>query len=76
MISVGISEFRANMNHVLSKVHSGEIVIITSRGVEMAKLVPPDYAQAAARKELEALRQTAVVRDVLSPLDEPWEANI
>jgi hypothetical protein len=36
--------------------------------------VPPDYAQTAARQELEALRQDAVVGDVLAPIDERWQA--
>lgn len=75
MISIGISEFRASMNTILQRVSNGEIVTVTSRGVEVAKLVPPDYARTAARQKLEQLRQTAVIGDVLSPLDEPWEAN-
>jgi prevent-host-death family protein len=75
MISVGITEFRANMSRFLKRVQKGEIVLLTARGAEVAKLVPPDYAQSAARKELEVLRQTAVVGDVLSPLGESWEAT-
>ena len=70
MIVVGISEFRARMNAILQRVQNGEVVTLTSRGVEIAKLVPPDFAQSAARKELERLRQTAVVGDVLSPVEE------
>lgn len=73
MINVGISEFRANLNAMLSRVQRGEIVVITSRGKEVARVVPPDFARAAARQELEALRQTAVVGDVVSPLDETWD---
>jgi prevent-host-death family protein len=76
MISVGISEFRARMNAILQKVQNGEVVTLTSRGVEIAKLVPPDFTQAAARQELEQLRQTAVVGDVLSPVveEDHWHA--
>jgi prevent-host-death family protein len=74
MITIGISEFRANMNFVLQRVQNGEVVTLTSRGAEVARLVPPDFAQATARKELEQLRQTAVVGDVLSPLAERWDA--
>lgn len=73
MVSIGISEFRASLNAVIQRVANGEIVSLTSRGVEVAKLVPPTYAQTAAREELKQLRKTAVVGDVLSPLDEPWE---
>jgi prevent-host-death family protein len=76
MIAVGISEFRARMNAILQRVQNGEVVTLTSRGVEIAKVVPLDFAQAAARKELGQLRQSAVVGDVLSPVEEEehWHA--
>lgn len=72
---IGISEFRANMNSVLKIVQQGGIVSLTSRGAEVARLVPPGFAQASARAELERLSETAVVGDVVSPLEEIWEAN-
>lgn len=75
MLSMGVSEFRANMNAILQQVQKGEIVSLLLRGSEVAKLVPPDFAQTAARKELELLRQTAVVGDVLGPVDEDWHAE-
>ncbi len=74
MLSMGVSEFRANMNAILQQVQSGEIVSLLLRGSEIAKLVPPDYAQTAARQELKALRQSAIVGDVLRPIEEPWQA--
>ena len=52
MVSVGISEFRANMNEVLQRVQNGEIVTLLLRGAEVAKLVPPDFARTAAREEI------------------------
>jgi prevent-host-death family protein len=75
MVNIGISEFRANLNAVLKKVQQGEIVRLTARGVEVARLIPPGSAQALARQELEQLRPSAIVGDVLSPLDEKWEAG-
>ncbi len=72
MISLGVSEFRANMNAVLKKVQEGEVIILTSRGAEVAKVVPPNFAQAAARIDLEALRESAEVGDVISPVDATW----
>jgi len=75
MINIGIGEFRANMNAVLKKVRDGEIVTLTSRGTEVARLVPPNYPRLAARQQLEELRKTAVVGDVISPLDEQWKAQ-
>ena len=76
MFTIGISEFRANLNQILQKVQMGEIVSITIRGTEVARLVPPDFAQLAAREELEKLRETALVGDILSPVidEQDWEA--
>jgi prevent-host-death family protein len=64
------------MNAFLQRVQNGEVITLTSRGVEIARLVPPDLAQFAARQELERLRQTATVGDVLSPVEEEeqWDA--
>lgn len=73
--TVGVSEFRANMSNFLQQVQSGNVIRLMYRGREIAKLVPPDYAQYAARQELKLLRETAVVGDLLSPLDVEWEAN-
>ena len=68
MISIGISEFRANMNTILQRVTKGEIVTLTLRGAEVAELMPPDFAQAAARQKLEQLRQSAVGGDVVATI--------
>ena len=75
MLSIGVSEFRANLTDFLQKVKAGEVVIITSRGTEVARLVPPHFAATAAREQLDQLRQTAVVGDVVSPTGETWEAE-
>ena len=75
MISVGISEFRTNMSMFLQRVQEGEIISLLLRDKEIAKLVPPDYARAVARQTLADLRQTAVVGDLLAPLDETWDAD-
>lgn len=75
MMAIGISEFRANMNAILQRVQNGEIISLLVRETEVAKLVPPDYARFAARQQLEELRQTAIIGDLLSPIDESWDAN-
>jgi prevent-host-death family protein len=75
MQSIGVSELRANLSGFLEQVQAGEIIVITSRGQEVARLVPPDVAVVAAREKLAELRQKAEVGDVLSPLDEVWEAG-
>lgn len=73
--SVGISEFRANMSGFLQQVAAGNIVHLMYRGKEIAKVVPPNYAERAARRELAELQKTAVIGDILSPVNEPWEAT-
>ncbi|MEZ4730385.1 MAG: type II toxin-antitoxin system Phd/YefM family antitoxin [Caldilineaceae bacterium] len=75
MAAIGISEFRSNMSAILQRVQQGEIISLLVRETEVAKLVPPDYARLAARQQLEDLRQTAVVGDLLAPLDESWDAE-
>lgn len=74
MLSVGISEFRSNMSVILQKVSDGEIVSLHLRGAEIAKLVPSNIASDLAMLELERLRATAKVGDVLSPIEDEWEA--
>ena len=74
MLNIGLSEFRANMNTILQRVQKGEIVTLTLRGTEVARLVPPDFAQQMARRELEDLRSSAVVGDVVSPIEDNWNA--
>jgi antitoxin (DNA-binding transcriptional repressor) of toxin-antitoxin stability system len=74
-LNIGVSEFRANMSAFLSQVQQGNIVRLMQRGTEIATLVPPNYAQLVAQESLIALRQTAIVGDVLSPIDEIWEAT-
>lgn len=75
MVAIGISEFRANMSAILQRVQNGEIISLLVHDTEVAKLVPPDYARLAARQQLEELRRTAVVGDLLSSLDESWDAD-
>lgn len=75
MLHIGVSEFRTNMNSVLQQVQSGEIVSLLLRGEEIAKIVPTDFAQTAAREELASLRELAVVGDVITPIDEEWNAS-
>ncbi len=74
-LSVGVSEFRAHMSTFLEQVQAGNIIRLMSRGAEIARIVPPDFAQRAARQELAKLRETAVVGDVLSPIEETWPAS-
>jgi len=75
METIAVSDLRANLMQILKRIEAGATVVITSRGREIARLVPPDDKASNARKELAELRKTAIIGDVLSPVDEEWAAN-
>ena len=68
MESVGVSKLRENMALLLNKVRQGESITITSRGTEIAMLIPIKNKKKASRKTLKQLRKTAIVGDVVSPI--------
>jgi prevent-host-death family protein len=74
MEKVGVRELRANLAEFLKKVQAGEVIVVTSRGQEISKLLPPDETMKSARKFFEELRTTSVVGDVLSPGEAEWDA--
>jgi len=74
MEKIGISTLRENLSVFLKKVQQGQVVTITSRGHEMAKLVPVEDKKEKSRKLLRKLAKNAVIGDILSPIDDEWEA--
>ena len=74
MKNVSISEFRAHLLKYLKLVQQGEPINVTSKGHVMATLTPPVSLQDAARAKLSVLATTAVIHDVVSPVDESWDA--
>ncbi len=74
MEQVAVSELRANLTRFLKEVESGTAYAVTSRGHEVARLIPPENRMEDSRKALRELRRNAVVGDVVSPLDVEWEA--
>jgi prevent-host-death family protein len=74
MESIGVSKLRENMVLFLNKVQQGESITITSRGTEIAMLVPIKKKKEVSRNALKQLRKTAVVGDVVSPIEEEWKA--
>ena len=74
MDTIAVSDLRANLMKILKEIEHGSVVDITSRGKVVAKLVPPDYTKKIAREKLKKLRKSAVLGDIISPLDVQWEA--
>lgn len=74
METIGVSKLRENMVLFLNKVQQGESITITSRGTEIAMLIPIKNKKEVSRRALKQLRKTAVVGDVVSPIEEEWKA--
>ena len=56
------------------KVQEGQVITITSRGHEMARLVPVEDKREKSREILRELGKNATIGDILSPIYEEWEA--
>ena len=74
MEKVGISTLRENLSVFLKKVQKGQVITITSRGHEMARLVPVEDRMGKSREILRKLGKNAFIGDILSPVHEKWEA--
>ena len=74
MEKIGISMLRENLSIFLKKVQEGQVITITSRGHEMARLVPVEDKMEKSRESLRKLGKNATIGDILSPIDEEWKA--
>ncbi len=74
METIAVSEFRANLMKVLNAIRLGEKINITSRGKVIAKLIPPDDSIEHARKKLDEIGKTAVLNDLIAPIETNWKA--
>ena len=74
MEKVGVSTLRENLSIFLKKVQKGQVITITSRGHEMARLVPAEDKREKSRELLRKLGKNAFIGDILSPIHEEWEA--
>lgn len=75
MQSIAVSALRANLMSVLKNIEKGVSVSITSRGKVVAKLVPPEESLKVAEEKLAAIKKSAKIHDVLSPISENWKAD-
>ena len=74
MHEVNVSELRSHLPEYLARIEAGEEILVTRRGRVIARLCAPPNARADARSRLQALRSRARVGDVVTPVDEDWEA--
>jgi prevent-host-death family protein len=76
METIAASKLRENLMKILKQIEKGSSLLITSRGRPVAQLNPPPEAAKAAQTALSELAETAVIGDIVSPLNEPWELNL
>lgn len=74
METINISEFRTHLLDYLKKVQKGHEIIITSHGKTLAAVVPPISQNEQAKAKLKQLAKNVVIKDVISPIDEEWDA--
>lgn len=75
MHQVNVTKFRSQLPKYLASVENGEEILITSHGKVIAKLIPPVDTQDKAKQQLRKLRKNSKVFDVISPIDENWDAE-
>ncbi len=75
MKTICISELRKNLQLMLKKAAAGESLTVTSRGKKLAMIVPVKKNNNNSEKILKALRNTAIIDDILSPVQEDWDAE-
>lgn len=74
MLSISISDLRANLLEYLTKAQSGEQITVTSNGRLLATITAPTEQHDIAKKKLQQIAKTAIIGDVLTPTNESWDA--
>lgn len=73
MDTIAVSDLRANLMKILKEIEHGSAIDITSRGKVVARLVPPNYSREKARDRLKEIQKTAVLGDIISPINVQWD---
>ena len=74
MQTINISEFRNHLAHYLKTAQMGESLSISSHGEVLAIISPPNQQKQQAKAALQTIAQQTVMNDILSPLNESWDA--
>lgn len=75
MRTINVTEFRNHLPKYLSSVQRGHELLITSHGEVIARITPPIDTKQAAQQQLKNLRKHCKVGDVLTSVDEAWDAE-
>jgi prevent-host-death family protein len=75
MQQVNVTELRNHLHKYLENVQNGKEVQITWHGKIIARILPAIDKKKEALNQLRGLRHRCKMTDVVSPIDEDWEAS-
>ena len=74
MEAINISELRQNLQHFVTRARAGERIGGKVHGKVVAELTRARDAQDETSRKLAELRKTAVIGDVITPIEYDWDA--
>ncbi len=75
MQQIKVTDLRKHLQSYLKRVREGEEIQITLNGKPIARMIPERELSEQAKTRLRDLRGTARVGDVMTPIQENWEAG-
>jgi prevent-host-death family protein len=75
MREVNVTELRNHLPRYLSSVQKGTEILITSHGHVIARILPPADTRSEAVQQLRLLRKRCKIGDIISPVNESWNAD-
>jgi prevent-host-death family protein len=76
MLTINISDFRANLLKYLQQANQGEQIMVTTNGKLIATITAPVQQKQLAKEQLNNLSESAKLKDVTSPVDSQWDATL
>ncbi len=75
MREVNVTELRNHLHQYLDNIQKEKEVLVTWHGEVIARILPPIDKKKEALNQLKELRSKCKMTDVLSAIDEEWEAD-
>jgi prevent-host-death family protein len=75
MREVNVTELRNHLHQYLESIQKEKEVLVTWHGKVIARILPPVNKKNEAQLQLEKLRKNSSMTDVISSVDEDWEAD-
>jgi prevent-host-death family protein len=75
MREVNVTELRSHLPKYLSRAQKGAEILVTLHGRVIARILPPIDPKSFAHTQLKILQKQCKVHDVVSSIDEKWDAD-